>query len=189
MKYLTLIVRILGAAALLLATNTALALNPNHQCTYCHNLHGGQVVPSNVEALCLSCHGPGGLSVLKAAVHNVATRITCIGCHDSHKDRQNWLGGTNRKMVGRKLDATGLAKIATPNSGVRQVVFESRGTDVGEPKLHSFADSDTDGNAYYDGVCETCHTNTGLHQNNGPSGHNTGRTCTVCHTHIRGFLP
>ena len=197
MKFFSLITRIVGTAVLLLAANAALALNPNHKCTFCHNLHNGAVIPTAVETLCLSCHGAAGLSVLKAAVHTNKTRsnypafrISCMGCHNPHSDSQNWMGGTNRKLVGRKLDATGLTKIQTPNSGVRDVVFESRGTTVGEPALHSFADSDADRNGYYDGICETCHTQTGHHRNNAadPS-HNAGKTCTAsCHPHTRGFL-
>lgn len=198
MKFLTLIIRIVSFAALLLAANVALALNPNHQCTYCHNLHNGLVpAAAVVETLCLTCHGAAGLSVFKAAVHTnkvknsayPAFRISCMGCHNPHSDRQNWLGGTNRKLIGMKLDATGVAKIQTPNSGVRQVVFESRGTSVGQPALHSFADSDADGNGYYDGICETCHTLAGHHRNTGPDSHNTGKTCTAsCHLHTAGFL-
>ncbi len=180
----------------------AQALLASHQCNYCHNLHGAPgftlLNNSQVEALCLTCHGPGGISTLKAEVHQnevrssyPAFRITCRECHDPHDNQGNWRGGVNIKLVGSRQDATGFAKIVTVNSGTRHVVFESRGTDAGQPSLHSFADADEDGNGYYDGVCETCHTLTRLHRNDASGGHshNTGKTCTAsCHPHTNFFL-
>ena len=181
--------------------SSAQALLPSHQCNFCHNMHGapGFTLLNNAqaEALCLTCHGPGGISTLKADVHSNATprssyppfRISCRGCHDPHDNVANWMGGRNIKLVGSRQDATGLAKISTPNSGIRHVVFESRGTSAGQPTLHSFADSDQDTNGYYDGVCETCHTLTGHHRNNAPDlSHHTGDTCTKCHAHINRFM-
>lgn len=176
------------------------ALNPNHDCSFCHQLHDapGQSLTDNltVENLCLSCHGPAGISTLKAEVHTnkvgsayPAFTMGCVDCHDPHDSLSNWLGGTNLKMVGRKLDSSGIGRIDTPNSGPREVVFESRGTDAGGPSLHSFADNDEDGNSYYDGVCETCHTLAANHRNNssGSHGHYSGQDCTVCHPHDEFF--
>ncbi len=205
MKRFMLILILTGTAAFtggfLLVPGDAQSLISSHQCNYCHNVHGalGNALLNNaqVEALCLTCHGPGGISTLKADVHQnearssyPAFRISCRGCHDPHDNLRNWLNGTNIKTVGARQDGTGLARIATPNSGVREVVFESRGRDAGFPSLHSFADADQDGNGYYDGICETCHTLTKFHRND-PSGghsHNTGRTCTICHAHVNHFL-
>lgn len=190
-------------AAVLFLPTGAESLNPNHECAFCHDVHGaagfGQLLKDDVvEALCLSCHGPGGVSTLKADVHTndsptqyPAFRITCNGCHDSHTERANWLGGTNIRLVGISMDASRLAKIDTPNSGIRNTVFESRGTNAGAPSLHSFADGDEDGNGVYDGICEVCHTLTKHHRNN-PSGghtHHRGETCTRCHEHVDGFIP
>lgn len=178
------------------------ALNPNHDCSFCHSVHGA---PSSqllreeiVETLCLTCHGPAGISTLKAAVHTNDSptqyppfTVSCTGCHDSHDDRANWLGGTNIRLVGSRFDGTRLAKIDTPNNGIQNTVFESRGITVGDPSLHSFADGDEDGNGIYDGICEVCHTLTKHHRNN-PSGghsHQVGRTCTRCHEHVNNFIP
>ncbi|MBL1215959.1 MAG: hypothetical protein D8M59_00520 [Planctomycetes bacterium] len=180
------------------------ALNPNHECSFCHSVHGSEG-PSltnmeDVELLCLTCHGPGGPSELKAEAHHNRDgsrfdpfSMTCTQCHDPHDSLENWLGGMNVKMVGTVQDKWSwpwLAQLDTPNSGVRDVVFESRGSSEGEPTLHSFADGDEDGNGYYDGVCESCHTMTNFHTNSG-SGiyHYTGATCTGCHTHESGFTP
>jgi len=203
-KRLAILLFMVAASALLISLTPGKpeALNPNHQCSYCHSVHGapGPQLLNNtvVETLCLTCHGPAGISTLKADVHQndsptqyPAFRITCTGCHDSHDNRPNWLGGTNLELVGRSQDGTGLAKIDTPNSGIRNTVFESRGTNVGDPSLHSFADADEDGNGVYDGICEVCHTLTKFNRNNSSGGHkhNTGKTCTNCHAHVDYFLP
>lgn len=178
------------------------ALNANHNCLPdCHDLHAGgsnQLLKmAVVEDLCLSCHGPAGTATKKAAVHTNVVGSTydpfamsCRDCHDPHDSQLNWLGGTNLMMVGSDQDGTGLAKITTPNSGVREVAFTSRGIDAGQASLHSFADDDEDGNTYWDGVCETCHTQT-YHQNDGNPipVHHVGETCTDCHPHADSFWP
>jgi predicted CXXCH cytochrome family protein len=193
--------------ALLLAPREAQSLIPSHtNCNFCHDMHGaaglGLMTAPTAEAVCLSCHGPGGISTLKADVHlngrnsnYPVFRITCIQCHESHNNQPNWLGGTNIKTVGDDITSGGttFARINTPNSGIREVVFESRGSDAGQPTLHSFADGDEDegGNGYYDGVCETCHTLTRHHRNNNLGGdhtHHVGATCTRCHAHVDNFI-
>ncbi|MFQ6108810.1 MAG: cytochrome c3 family protein [Candidatus Aminicenantales bacterium] len=164
------------------------ALIPSHQCDYCHNMHAAKDPPLlpeiEAENTCLTCHSPGGSSSLKAAVHEYSSyggfRQTCLDCHDPHNNQQNNLGSYNLKLV--------LASVSTPNSGLREVVFISRGRDVGDPEQYSFADGDDN----YDGICEVCHTQTKHHRNNstGKHQHNKGRTCTLsnCHSHINGFI-
>jgi len=170
-----------------------------HDCTFCHTTHTAPgpslTIATDVEVLCLTCHGPAGTSPLKAAVHTNDNnsnydpfRITCTDCHDPHDGQSNWLGGVNIENVGPKDDATWLAKIPTPSRGLQDVVFESRGDDAGEPTLHSFADDDEDGNGVRDGVCEVCHTQTKHHRYDISSGHHTGETCTRCHAHVDGFM-
>lgn len=187
------------------------ALNPNHECSFCHNLHGSAGGPLLVEAfneaVCLSCHGPAGASVLEAAIHSPAGGdgpFSCTDCHDPHDNQENWKDPgdstrTNLKMV--------LPQITTPNTGLMDVLFESRGTGSGsDVSLHSFADDNEDdddaatssptsgwtGNVY-DGVCEVCHTTTAHHRNTGDpfdAGHqNAGKTCVDCHPHDGGFMP
>jgi predicted CXXCH cytochrome family protein len=153
-----------------------------HVCTYCHDPHGGpntaNLLDEDVEVLCLTCHGPGGVATAKADTHE---GHTCLDCHDKHLYVDHWLGGENLDTVGPEDPLTGLARILTPAGNLLDVVFESRGTDAGEPSLHSFADDDEDGNGVYDGVCEVCHREEGV------DNHNFGRTCTVCHDHGDGF--
>ncbi len=173
--------------------------NPAHQhCDWCHGTEGPSGDPTKgtseeKELLCLSCHGPGGVSVLKAEVHGgdgAAFRHTCLDCHNPHIEPDNWLEGENLKNVGT-IDYDvwpWIAKIDTPNSGLRDVVFESYGSGDSEATLHSFADSDEDGNGVYDGICEVCHTQTAHHTNSAPDlDHYTGGTCIDCHTHDAGF--
>ncbi len=194
---------LLGMAAMF-APHQAESLTADHtECNFCHNLHGAAgydslLVETTAEATCLSCHGPGGSSSLKADVHrddDLNFRFTCTVCHDSHSYRDNWLGGTNIKLVGRILINAvyyDYAALKTPNNGIQNVVMESRGdNDAGEPTLHSFADGDEDGNGIYDGICEVCHTTTMFHRNNssGNHSHYVGETCTRCHAHVDWFMP
>lgn len=171
----------------LVTADRAEALLPSHNCAYCHAIHnaaGETLLNSDVvETLCLTCHGPAGISSLKADIHTDSTtaptfRQSCRDCHDPHDNLPNWLGGTNIKLTGTVQDESGLALIATPNSGMRNIIFENRTSFV-------------QGAPYYDGVCETCHTLTAFHRNN-PSGvhnHKLGTTCTTCHDHANYFLP
>lgn len=184
----------LGAAALLTpgsgAATPAAAVfthwNLRHSCTYCHDPHGGPN-PSNlryadIEVLCLSCHGPGGVSALRAASHE---GFTCLVCHDNHRNVTNRTGGENIKLIGRRDPTTLLATIQAPN-GARRVTFESLGLQAGQPSLHSFADDDEDNDGVFDGVCEVCHlsiSGTPIEADN----HNAGQTCTACHRHGDGF--
>ncbi len=162
------------------------ALSPVHECDNCHQMHtasGGPLLPEyDAENTCLTCHGPGGASSIVASNH---AGNTCVNCHDPHDNVQNWLGGTNLKLV--------LAEVEGSDGTLRPVVFESRGTDVGDPTLHSFCDGDEDGNGIYDNVCDTCHMNTVQHVGY-PTPirhrHQAGRTCTNstgCHPHSNNF--
>ena len=168
-----------------------------HECTFCHITHNAPgpmlSLEADVEVLCLTCHGPLGSSQFKADVHTNGAGdflMSCLDCHTPHGSLDNWLGGTNLRQVGRKKDASRNAKIETPNSGIRDVVFESRGPDHSQPTLHSFADDDQDNNGIFDGVCEVCHTQTIHHTNFQPDPiHYPGASCTSCHPHEDHFMP
>lgn len=183
---------LLGAGIISFTPRTARALNPNHDCAFCHSLHnapGSKLTNDlDVEVLCMSCHGPTGISTFKAEVHlndnnssYAPFRITCMQCHDPHSDQSNWLGphdddgvpvdGINIKLVGFG-DASGVAvydgvkwDVGTSSylPRIRDVVFEQRGSGITGNTIHSFADADEDGNGVKDGACETCHTQTKFH--------------------------
>ncbi len=162
------------------------SLNPNHECSFCHGVHGaaaGALLNDTVvETLCLTCHGPSGTSTLKADVH-LYDNSTCMDCHVAHSNVTNWLGGTNLKLVRDTV-------VDPMNSIDRPVVFESRGVNnAGEPSLHSFCDGDEDANSVWDGACDTCHTTLGRHNYDETArhSHQQGNTCTRCHEHVLKF--
>lgn len=160
------------------------ALNSSHTCSNCHVSHNGDgpnlLIATDVEVLCLSCHGPGGTSILKARNHKGQT---CLVCHNPHDGEFNRYGNRNLKMM--------RAQVVPKGSGMaRPLVFESRGTDLGQPVLRSFCDDDLDNDGAWDNACDTCHSSSpDFHRYTAPSshGHRTGRTCTVCHDHYDGF--
>lgn len=161
-------------------------LSPSHECSFCHLSHTGKtpslLIAEDVEVLCLTCHGPGGASAVKARNHEGQT---CTVCHDPHDGEFNRFGRRNIKL----LKADVVPKGTTTH---RPVTFESRGSDAGQPVLHSFCDRDLDGDGIYDNVCDTCHSSYGpeLHLYTDPMSHdhNPGRTCTECHMHKNGFV-
>jgi len=89
-KFITktwLLVMAVGAVGLIFLTEPKKteALNPQHQCSNCHNLHsakGNQLLAElEAETTCLTCHGPGGPATAKAANH---AGYTCVNCHNPH---------------------------------------------------------------------------------------------------------
>jgi predicted CXXCH cytochrome family protein len=203
---------VLGLAALALAATviigtgsnsstaaSAAALNPNHECAFCHGLHGGVSDPlllqASIEATCLSCHGPGGTATLADVHRNDPTgnsccapfRVTCMECHDPHSNPLNWRGNENLKLV--------LSEI-TGAYGTRPVVLETLSAD------YSFCDIEgpTGVTGYpqavgeYDNVCDVCHANPDMgrhHLDSDKQHHQSGSTCTRsgCHTHDNAFSP
>ena len=203
-----------------IASSEVSVIEGHNTCAQCHGRFPGSiakeksggkisgrpaVIPAKkIDQLCFGCHGPGGIAKKRAHIHGiqnyVAQPIGCITCHNPHDNITNSMDGQNIKLIGQDLKFIPspsepshdqhYAKIKTPNSGIRPVVFERRGTDVGEPSMNSFADGDEDRNGSFNGVCEVCHTKTKFHRNN-PSGshdHYNGQTCTNCHLHVNQFL-
>jgi len=192
----------------------AKALISSHDCADCHSVMGASgstlLNDASVEVLCMSCHA---IAIGNAAAVDVHTnksnssygafRISCLICHDAHDNRDydvtndGSADGVNIKLVGVKLDASGLAKIDTPNTihgtPTSDVAFEVRGkSSKNDPvqTMYSFADGDEDGDGDYDGICEVCHSQTGHHRRDDSGGdhtHNVGRICTSCHSHINNF--
>lgn len=115
------LLRILLLLALILLLTVILmvelsAAERQHDCSFCHNLHGVGMIPeaSQVEILCLNCHGPAGSSILKADIHKnepgKGTRpprfnfsFSCADCHNPHEGESfvNWRGTSNIRMIGR----------------------------------------------------------------------------------------
>lgn len=175
---------------LLLTSIPSAWANPVYECDKCH--HPYMNIGAFREAMCLTCHGPGGFSSLRAASH---ASLDCIDCHETHGGSLNWLRGRNLKQLRANVDKTGQHSNAYPPGPDSYypaietlpenrvpVVFESRGPAFGEPSLHSFADGDEDGDGIFDGICEVCHLD---YLNT--TQHHRGETCTTCHLHSRGF--
>ncbi len=206
MKWLLTIPPLAAAATLALLfglKNTdaasAVALNPNHECAFCHNLHGSSSDPlleeASIEATCLSCHIAGGSATVADVHRNDPTgnsccapfRVTCVECHDPHSNQINWRGNENLKLV--RSDITGA-------NGTRPVVFETLSDDF------SFCDEEgpTGVTGYpqavgeYDNVCDVCHADPDLnrhHLNSSAQHHQSTATCTRsgCHTHANALSP
>ena len=189
------------------STTVVSVIDGHDTCAQCHGRFPGdrgagksgkaappaKIPADKIDLLCMGCHGPAGIARTKANIHGRQTYVEkpvgCVGCHDPHNNPPNYVNGRNIKLIGSNRSSVH-ATINTPNSGERLVVFESRGTDVGEPSIYSFADGNEDRDSYYSGICEVCHTQTRFHRNNpkGDHRHYTGQTCTNCHTHINQFL-
>lgn len=199
MRVLTILLAVLLLMTSLLADPEVAAASSHSgvvDCNYCHRVNLKSLGPHRA-ATCLSCHGPGGSSTRRAASH---IQMDCRDCHMTHGGSINWLGEQNGKFLRHDIDKTGqhsdpqdyfsrylIPHIKAPDENYAQVVFTSRGTGVGEPSLHSFADGDQDRNGIYDGICEVCHLEF-LYQNEQASGpHHIGETCTACHLHSNGF--
>ncbi|GBE30849.1 MAG TPA: CxxxxCH/CxxCH domain-containing protein [Bacteroidetes bacterium] len=181
----TLISCIIVAAFALLIPCTGLAqfseldeLQPPHDdsnaisCPSCHVPYG--TVPDPVPAdwitttVCWSCHAEGGVAQYQN-VHSVGVTMYCEDCHNPHMHQS--------QFSQYYLDET----IITPNSGNRRMAFNDS-TDFIHGAVGYYQP--------YDGVCETCHTQTNYHRNNasGDHDHNVGTNCIECHTHENGFI-
>ncbi len=185
----------------------SVALNPNHECTYCHGLHSGVSNPllneASVEATCLSCHGPGGIAI-EVDVHRndnmnsccAPFRVTCDNCHDPHDNPTNWRGNQNLKLVLAEITPPG-DTLTVGGGGPRQVVFENLSGDF------SFCDQEGPNgvpgypqpDGAWDNVCDVCHANWDLDRHHydadltSNNHHQNGATCTNCHEHVTGFNP
>lgn len=168
-------------------------LDPSHDCSFCHDLHGGVGFALNtqatIEATCLACHNGGDPLAPVVTIHEnkpgssyAPFAMSCADCHSPHNDRDtdNEDGGKNLRLIN--------GTIATPASGDRAVVFEN----LQGPSNGTMADGDT---LDLDGVCEVCHTQTLNHRGILPgtaSNHSHGPAkarCTGCHPHDDKFAP
>ena len=175
-----------------LAISTAWGMEPPHDesynigCVDCHAMYSSGFVPRNIEQenLCKSCHNPTGLaaSMSDVAVHTVDanTIIDCGSCHEVHTPSEPNIadphpGGQTAPNL--KLIRGDTGKYVPGALG--PAVFQER-------PAHFAFDAN---NAPWDGVCQSCHTQTKHHTNNGAGDHQhkIGLDCTTCHSHKSGF--
>lgn len=188
MRRLTMLLTVsLGMIALLAAPLSAAVVQHLAPCVYCHDVHI-KYMGSLRAAACLSCHGPGGSATRRAVSHS---RMDCRDCHKPHgtlKMLRNDVDKTGEHSDPQDLvDRFANQHLKSPPENYAKVVFASRGSTVGEPTLHSFADGDEDRNGIYDGICEVCHMDFLYNNGESPGTHHIGETCTVCHLHSNGF--
>lgn len=120
---------------------------------------------------CETCHNPVGMAAGVADIGFHVTSggviVTCGACHDPHN------GETS---AGQGLS---LIRSDVPWPTARQ------------PTVYPAPDNPlVAGEAAFNGLCETCHTQTAHHRNDavGDHEHYRERGCTVCHRHADGFI-
>lgn len=185
------VIGLAALAILLLDADSSSALMSDHECAYCHSLHGApgftllnQTSAANLvltaEVVCLYCHGPGGSSSLQADIHRsdipgaTNNRISCIECHDAHDHQQNSNGVDNLNMVLKTITAMSPALV-----DINVIFFDNVYSD---DNSHDYSKPDGTG------VCQVCHTLTSRQRNDGfGEGHQRGALCTSCHPHSSSF--
>jgi hypothetical protein len=163
------------------------------QCNECH-AHGLNTsykpVGLDQEARCKSCHNPSGpaSTATNVALHRVVVGgetniIDCGSCHEVHNGTHDTIartsvdsrtGITNLNLSFLRSDMTKYVDAALTNT-----VFHQR------PRDFAFT------NTPFYGACQSCHTNTTNHRNNGlaDQDHEVGNDCMDCHGHLGGFEP
>ena len=184
MKFVKTLTILSVSVFLLLASGSldrAEALLDSHECTFCHNLHGGPgfetlLTAETSELVCLSCHTVSINDTDSAEVHNplgLASNqsgyITCRECHDAHSNQ-----GGNIKMVGYRRDGANFFEPVTPPA-IRKELPATAGLTYNVVTFTGSADFNIAGSLI--GACETCHD----------PYHNEGNDCTQCHSHSGGF--
>lgn len=157
-------------------------------CLDCHVLRTGTFGVSlprgaEQEALCQVCHNPTGqaAALSDVAMHTVnggATVVDCGSCHDVHfaqTTTDTHAGGTTAPNIRLVRGDTG----AYVPGALEPAIFQA------SPEHLAFAQ----GNAPYNGICQSCHTATAHHRNDASSDHThgIGAACTNCHEHRTGF--
>ncbi len=168
--------------------------HPEQDCYVCHNDPNFPGSPENPDGLaslfCAGCHDPA----LQADTHGhfasgsdrFEYEVECTICHDQHGwETGNTEGGENIQYVRGFLEAD-LEVIDHTSGG--EVVNKSIASDIIFMDDGDFDDGDA---LYTEDICNTCHTLTNHHQNDGtaPGGqsHYDGEDCTACHLHPEGF--
>ena len=95
---LSLIMLAVAAAVMVSAPGESQALNPNHQCSFCHSMHnspGGMLnTAAQFDLVCDTCHGPAGTQKFvdrHVDPNNVPATwdLGCNTCHTPHSDLPN----------------------------------------------------------------------------------------------------
>lgn len=156
-------------------------------CDYCHSMHSG-LLPTGTgqDALCKSCHNEGGLAaetsdVNSHIVNGGSTRVDCGYCHEVH----NYYDFNTVDTHPSGVTAENLSYIRWDTA--KYVAAANEPAVYHDPNVQAFSESP------WNGMCQTCHTSTGNHRNDGTGDQTHEMTnpdnCTSCHTHSGGFEP
>ncbi len=150
-------------------------------CTICHAFNSnGIYTPRGAaqEEMCKTCHNPGGIA---SAMSNVAnhvvngdTIIECSACHDPHA--QNSVTDPHTSLYAPNLS---LIRSIARQFNDADLIFQQN------PDHFAFNEA----SAPWNGVCQSCHTETAHHTNDASADHDheIGENCTSCHSHQDGF--
>jgi hypothetical protein len=167
--------------------------------TACHaQHHTAQILPRGQAQMdaCVTCHN-GTSATDNIGLHPADESVDCGSCHSLHSFKTEELYSTDhsgnkafnlsfvRKNMSKYINPT----MYPPPSGggattaLDNTVFQDRTTDF----------AFRDGDAPYNGVCQTCHTTAAHHTQISSDNHHvdggTGANdlCTSCHNHQGGF--
>ena len=170
----------------------ALFGDPN--CGSCHDhasFPGTSFNPGGLASIfCATCHDPATVASLHSHTVTGSTRfdysLECTVCHDQHGwGLTNIEGGENIRYLKGHISAAIDVVDHTAGDALVQKVIDN---DVVFMDVGDFDDGDA---VYTEDICNTCHTLTSHHQNDGvaPGGqsHHDGEDCTSCHMHADGF--
>ena len=160
------------------------------RCTDCHEIikQGGKLqvnLPQGEEqeAVCKTCHSPGGEAETMSNVGNHLvnggeTIIDCGSCHNPHRLETTTDPHTDTEAANLKLIR---GKTKHVDGALNLAIFQQ------SPEHFAF-DED---NEPWNGICQTCHTQTNHHTNDDSADHShfIDTTCTSCHSHEEGFMP
>ncbi len=157
-------------------------------CSDCHfgtgNFHGSFQVPRDADqaAKCKTCHTPGGLAAAKSAVDlhkgsNYTTLVDCGSCHEVHNQFDFVTTDTHSGVSDSNVGWIRPNTIKYITGALEPGLFQAN---------TGFFAWDDD-NSPWNGICQTCHTQTDRHRNSAAVAHShempTPSTCTACHTH------
>jgi hypothetical protein len=156
-------------------------------CDYCHSMHSALVpVGAGQETLCKSCHNEGGLAAETSDVNNHvvnggSTIVDCGSCHEVH----NYYDFNTVDTHPNGVTAENLSYIRWETT--KYVAAANDPAVYHDPNVQAFSETP------WNGMCQTCHTSTGNHRNDGTGdqAHEMSNpdNCTSCHTHGGGFEP
>jgi len=134
------------------------------------------------EAVCKNCHNPDGQASSMSSVGNHVvnggdTIIDCGSCHNPHNpvttiDPHTGIEAANLKLIRKKTRHV--------DGALDLAIFQQ------SPSHFAF----DEGNEPWNGICQTCHTQTSHHTNadSADHQHEIGENCVSCHSHANNFL-